>query len=121
MSVQALKPLEYLQFLISIVVLYKKQIEELNKDFELIDIDKIIRLTKDIISRKGEKRIGAIELKDIVNLLFIIIRFQINERDSEVIKEDKGNNVPMLFFLRKYIKSLELIANKKFVFDGRYS
>jgi len=113
-DLEALKPLEYLQFLISIIDLYNKQIEELNKKFEIIDVNKIKRFTQDLIAKEGEKRIGAIDFKDIINLLFIIIRFQINIRDSETIEEENGNNVPMLFFLRKYIRSLELVANKKF-------
>lgn len=113
-DLEALKPIEYLQFLISIVDLYSNQIEGLNKKFEIIDTNEIKRFTRSLIEKEGEKRIGAIEFKDIINLLFIIIRFQINTRDSEVIEQENGNNVPMLLFLRKYVKTLELLAKTKF-------
>jgi hypothetical protein len=112
-DLKALKPLEYLQFIISIVDFQSNQIEEFNKRFDIIDINYTKRLIQEIVEKEGEKRIGAITLKNIVNLLFIIIRFQINTLNSEAIKNEKGRNLPKIFFLRKYLNPLERVANKK--------
>lgn len=112
-DLKAMKPLEYLQFIISIVDFHSNQIEEFNKRFEIIDISYIKKLIQEMIAKENEKRIGAITLKNIVNLLFIIIRFQINTLDSEAIKNEKGRNLPQIWGLRKYLNSLEIVADEK--------
>jgi len=115
-DLKELEPMEFMQFLFSIVDFYTEQLKSIKKEFNFINIEKIKVLIQKILDDKEEellkKRHGATTISDIIKLLFLTIKLQINVRDREVIEED--NDCVQLILVLKYILTLESVAKYKF-------